>query len=66
MTTQPEADPVRLDGEACHLVDYAATMAKAGRPAHEILTAAAYVFTAEWSLLDRLRLAVLVLTAGIR
>ena len=46
--------------------DYVRAMAQTGRPADEILRAAVYVFTATWSLSERLRLAVLVLTAGIR
>jgi hypothetical protein len=48
------------------LYDYVRAMAQTGRPTEEIVRAAAFVFTATWSFPERLRLAVLVLTAGIR
>ena len=48
------------------LYDYVRAVAKTGRPADEIVSAVAYVFTATWSFPERLRLAVRILTAGIR
>ena len=55
-----------MDKDNRQVYDYVKVMAQTGRPADEIVSAVAYVFTATWSFPERLRLAVRILTAGIR
>lgn len=48
------------------IYDYVKVMAQTGRSGDDIVSSVAYVFSSAWSFPERLRLAVLVLTAGIR
>lgn len=80
LPTDPELRKAFLAGaqaeaRCCHdgmgkdnrqVYDYVKVMAQTGRPVEDIVSSVAFVFTATWSFPERLRLAVRILTAGIR